>query len=750
MNLIPGEGFVKAKKAIRGEKLLKTVDDVEKAGSTLKNLAQDAVAKKDIAAFEEISKEIPEILHVPDAVVQAEFGNRLAQKSFNNEIVRKTQERGIPIYDTKIAPLYVQHIKMIHEDPTILKEIADNMRKQGFSNADIGAVVAMGEKGAIKAAAQTLAELSIESKKLTKLNAFDDLGGLVEKAGDAEGWLSRLYQKGVSLWKASIVGQLGTHSRNAVTQAGRFGLDVIQKGVDAGMQKILGLPQTVHPVDAFSGFVKSLWETKNKGGVFSKAFNPKKSDTFIDSLLKKYPKEWDRVYGTFSSDVTTGKLSKAQEVYVNSFNITNRLQEFTLRRATMQAEIATVLKNKGLKLDDVIKSGDISVLSEREISGAVQKALETTLAAKPASKLGKNFIKWSNEIPGAAFVMPFPRFLTNSLKFFFEFSPFGLMKFYRPKGAAVEFAKLLKGDTSTISRAVLGSAMMGTAFQIRDSKYAGDKWYELNVGGKTVDMRPFNPFAAYLFTADIAKRAQEGTLHSLQAKDILQGVLSANMRGGTGLYVVDEIIKAFRGEGTGQKAVDKINSVLGEITGGFFTPLNTITDIYKEFNEDARIVRDSRSEPFLGPIKKRIPGALETLPELEVSTREEPFKRINPALRQLPGLTIQERRNTAESELIKHGFTFREVNPTTGNRKADQLIAKYMGPMVEEFVIPFVESDTYKQMGNNMQAFQLKRLIQRVRGMARRRAFADDVELFTKIKKKRQPIRKRRALQRAF
>lgn len=759
LNFIPGGGFIKGRKlakgASRGKKIFMSLQDVEKRGATLRHLSENAAARGDLAAFEEIQKlrPDPDILHTTEAVIDIPTGNIRAQAAFNEEIVKSAQKHGLPIYDTKTAPLYVQYINML-KNTDVANDVRKGMKAQGLSDLDVDAVVLMTNKKALSSFASSMQQQSVVARRLNKLrkadpeigDKIDNITDLTAKAGD-EGWFRKLYNRIASLWKASIVSQLGTSSRNAIMQAARLGVDVVQQAIDSGIQRIMGLPKTAHPLDGLEAFSSMIAELKNPAKVLKKGLKPEVGGGFINDLLKKYPKEWDRVYGTFSSDIATGKLSKGMQQYADIINVVNRSQEFLIRRASIQAALKQALRKTGKNLDDIIRSGDVNAITKGDLEGAVSKALEMTFAAQPKAKLGKNFIKWMNEIPGAAFVMPFPRFLTNSLKFFYEFSPFGLMKLYSPKGSALEFAKILKGDTSTISRAILGSAMMGTAFQIRDSEYAGDKWYELKVGDKNVDMRPFNPFAAYLFVADITKRANEGRLHTLKAKDILQGVLSANMRGGTGLYVVDEVIKAFRGEGTGKKATDKIKSTLGEIAGGFLTPLNTIHDVYKEFNADARIVRDRRSEPFLGPIKTRIPGVAETLPELELSTREEPFKRVHPALKQLPGLIVQEERNLAEQELEKHGFTYREINPTTGDRTADQLISKFMGPLVESVVVPFVKSPGYKQMSNEMQAFQLSRILKRVRGAARKQAFAEDPNLFLKLKAKRKPIRERRFLE---
>ena len=61
-------------------------------------------------------------------------------------------------------------------------------------------------------------------------------------------------------------------------------------------------------------------------------------------------------------------------------------------------------------------------------------------------------------------------------------------------------------------KSLVGWGLFGTAMQIRDSKIAGEKWNELKVGNKRIDIFPYNPLAAYLFVADFVDRWQDGRL----------------------------------------------------------------------------------------------------------------------------------------------------------------------------------------------------------------------------------------------
>jgi hypothetical protein len=74
---------------------------------------------------------------------------------------------------------------------------------------------------------------------------------------------------------------------------------------------------------------------------------------------------------------------------------------------------------------------------------------------------------------------------------------------------------------------------------LRKQDYAGEKWYEFKIGDRTIDTRPYNPLAAYLFVGDIINRYMSGTLRDIDLKDII--TVFAGVRGTTGLYLFDQI-----------------------------------------------------------------------------------------------------------------------------------------------------------------------------------------------------------------
>ncbi|MDP3703717.1 MAG: hypothetical protein Q8R78_04960, partial [Candidatus Omnitrophota bacterium] len=549
---------------------------------------------------------------------------------------------------------------------------------------------------------------------------------------EADAWLSARswWRRADNIRRGLLVTQLATAVRNAETQAGRVGLDVMQDTLDAGLQRVFSKQApTVHAADGFELVMRMF-----QGG--------KKEAT--ERILQQFPKEYDRMLATYSSDITkraategvvlkgADKAFTVAEDAVHVLNSANRFQEHFFRRGVFLSELQQRARQRGVDLDTILRENRMGELPAEDIRGAVDKALQVTFAESPAfGTLGQKFVSFVNAMPGATFAIPFPRFLVNSLKFFWDFSPVGLT---RAAFSPSQWRAIRAGDTQVLSRGILGTGMLGAAWQFRNSEYAGERWYEAKLpDGRTVDLRPFNPFAAYLFVADVAKRKRDDRLDTFTSKDIAMGLLSSNLRAGTGLFVLDRVLEGLVGSGSADKAVEKIQQFAGEATAGLLTPLQQVTDLLAQFDENLATMRQRRGEPFLGPIKARIPGLAQTLPELVSPTREEPLQREAPLVRQLTGVSLQTARNPAETELERLGFQRPEILRSTGNVAADQEIARVMGPLVQQLVGPLVESRGYQGLTDRQKAVQLQSVLDRIKLLARRAAQAGRPELFAPL-----------------
>ena len=560
----------------------------------------------------------------------------------------------------------------------------------------------------VTSAAQTLARLSQIERRL-KLTPEE--ADVLRKNGldvDDATIIQPLWKRLDNIRRGLLVTQFATAARNAVTQAGRLSLDVLQAPIDASIQSLAGKKPTASPFDGLDQFAQLF----------------KKNKDAVDQILANQPRAREKMFATYMSDVAAadksakGKVLSGVEKAVDILNWANKGQELIIRRAVFQANLSQTMRRNGLDLERMIKNNEFDAIPQEHIESAVNKSLEVTFSETPKYGTARRaFIDLINKVPGATLAIPFPRFLMNAVKFLWDYNPTGFLNYLSKR----ERAAFAAGDTSKMSKAVIGSGLFATALYFRNSDYAGEKWYEAKTpDGKIIDLRPFNPFAAYIFLADIAKRSHEGTLHRLTAKDLAMGVLSTQLRAGTGLYVLDESLKSLASDANNEeKWKRRAKEFAGEIVGGTLMPLAQLRDLYAEFDEESRKLRDTRQEPFLGPIKRQIPGLSKTLPEAEIPTRAGPIEQIHPGVRQLTGISVTGPKNPIEKELDRLGFERYEILRSTGDPALDRKQAEVMGPLVEKIGGRIVKNPSYQKMTDAQKSVLLNEVVEKIRAAAR-------------------------------
>ena len=590
-------------------------------------------------------------------------------------------------------------------------------------------------------AGRTLQSLSVIQKQLNKLAKVPGADKEFRKAlleqSDLLDTQAGFFRRLDNIRRGLMVTQLATAVRNFESQVTRGGLNVMQKGLDSGMQN---LAKKINPNLKITQFADPLEALKGMGNIF-KQFKPsvfKQVKKETDTILAAFPKEQDRLFLRFSNDVVArgtkealkGSALDKVEAGVQLLNIVNKGQEFITRRAVFQSSLAERIASnkqfyKGKDLRQIIQNNKTLTIRKEDIAGAVDDALEVTFA-KNFDKYGGGyesfanaFINFVNKIPfTGSLLLPFPRFLMNSVKFHIDFSPLGILNFLS-KG---ERLALKAGDTSKISRMILGTGMLSLAYWMRSQPYAGEKWYEFNVGNRTIDTRALNPFASYLFVGDLIKRKQDGTLRNIGLKDFAAAFFG--VRAGTGLYLVDRIIDAVSGENPKYKTGEEIEKFLGKLLSGFAVPLQTWTDIAGSFFPEMTVVKDISKDPFVGEFKKRIPvpndyPPLTSSTSIEYNEQGIPVPRIlrreSPGVRQFTGLTFQAPKNSVEKEFDRLQFTRNEIFKSTRIPELDQALKKIIAPKIALGMSVLVDSPYYQSLNEETKVIVLKQTLAKIK-----------------------------------
>lgn len=538
-------------------------------------------------------------------------------------------------------------------------------------------------------------------------------GGIIDERG--------IFRRIEDMRRGLMVSQLSTAVRNATVGTARSILDTGTKLIDFGLQKVTGKVNPDMPLmtagDAFGQVMNLL--------------NPKQSYDLTKQILEVRPKEYDQLFRDYNAGVALGgktpDLLGGAEKAVYALNVFNRFQDSVFRSAVFADSVERGMKARGLDFKETMKSGRMGDIPEEIIQRGVQDALEFTFSNKPKTQAEQAIVTAIEKIPGATIAIPFPRFMVNSFRFMAEYNPLGALHLM----SKAEREAIRAGKTKDLSKALAGSALLYGAYALRDSEYAGEKWYELKgEDGETIDMRPYAPLSAYLFAADVIKRNIDGTLYDLKGSDISEAVLGIGSDK-TGLQMVDGLLGDIRQdpEYGAKKAEDYLGKLAGEYAGTFFIPFQQIRDVMAEFEpEEAKVRRTT--EDALAPVQAKLPVAGRELPESFSYTNPQPRERIDPGFRQVTGITKIAPKNEAEKEMDRLQIKEFEIFKRTGNTEADRLVASKSAALIDNAVSQFISSDTYNKMTNHQKRLILKKLLGEVNTEARNQAMQENPRLF--------------------
>lgn len=560
------------------------------------------------------------------------------------------------------------------------------VQKYGLDDQDVMELFT-GTRQGVGDAARTMQRFGVASRYVpTEAAELAKLG--VEEAGDLSLW-KRL----TNTYRGALVSNMATTMRNNISSLARVPLDTATNLMDSAINTVANPFRKeavgVNPMDAFA--------------VITDRFKPQQNKKFYEQLRNVQPEIGKELMATYAADVAkvTKKdaFSKAEKA-VDTLNLFNRVSETATRKALFPVFLRREATKLGQDFDELVATDRLNELPNAAFENALNSTLDFTYSAKPKRDSFADLFVRTVEKGGLplATVMPFPRFMVNAMKFQFDHSPAGFANLL----SKAEREKFVKGDTSAVSKAMLGSTLLYAAYQFRNSDNAGEKWYEAKTpSGKTFDLRPYFPAAPYLLVADVIKRAQDGSLDlAFEAKDILQGLTGAQFRAGGGLYVADELIRDLGNSGTNtEKATQIAKSWVANLGSGFLNPFQQFKDFYAQYNPEEAVYRDAK-DSFAGTLLKSVPGAQRALgvPEAEMGTREGPSTTVDPALRQLLGVTIKQEKNFLESEIDRLGLTPYELGPKTGEPEMDRLINRDLGVIAERAVVPLLQSERYKQL----------------------------------------------------
>lgn len=575
----------------------------------------------------------------------------------------------------------------------------------------------------ISTAGRQLKQLSDLSKRMKKsfandpaaLKALDEIEDTTHFADRITDALYRMENFRRSL----LVTQLATTMRNIGSQAGRLVLSSFDEALQGAI------------VGATKGNVFS--EIKNGLNVYTSALN---------RMTPSGRKRWMQIMDSKNGIVSKSRLLSTpfiQEASMGNkvsraLNVFNRTQETYFRKLAFESKMKQLLARNKMDWNTV----DPRRIPESMYKEAADYALEMTFAASPKSKAGRDFVHAWQKL-GLTTVNPFPRFaFGNALPFIFEHSPLGLTKMANPKmwkalanGNPEQFAQ-------AASRATLGTLMLKSAWHIRQSEYAGEKWYEIKYGtdektgkAKYIDVRPFAPFSAYFFFAEAMLQHQGVRPKNLRASDYAEMAIGLNRISGTGLVLID-LLRAKKPETVN----DIVEDFASAYAGSFTVPARTVKDLVAHFSEEEAKFRDVRRDETWGPLGNamyNIPGLSQKFPYKPSPLTTDVRKSETPLLRQTTGVSVKTK-NLVEQEVDRLNLGYESIYPRTKVPEADRAISALMAPMVELIVPRIIEKPLYQKSIHPQKRLIMKALFKEIRNDAKKQLLQQVPQMQARLK----------------
>jgi len=696
--------------------------EIPKAEIPIIETTAQAIPKIEIPKIEPIAETISPLQRTPALPIETvKKVTEAAQKFFKEENIILDKKKPISF---QIQELW-QSGK--YDIPTIIRRIAEDNKitPEEFTSFIYPSA---------RKSAQELNALSQLAKKYREIldptNSFDTGTGVL-------GYIKRLD----NIRRALLTSRLSTAVRNYISQSTRVSLDVLQSVIDKTLQqtirpfvkdKIQFDKGAVSPISNFQGLINNFTQWNPIGG-FKKH---KEIKNLSNKILENAPREKDRLFLNYASDVKNyGGIKGAKDTLgkveglVDYAGIFNKTQEYITRRAVFLARLDEAVRANGKfyknkTIEQLIQENKLNLIRASDINVAVSKSLETTFAKEylPNTLPGK-IISIINNAPFLLTnIIPFPRFLMNAIKFQYDYSPLPIVTLLSKS----ERAKLARGDTSTYSKAAIGMGLLYTGYALRNQSYSGEKWYEFKLGERTVDVRPFNPFAGYLYLGDLYKRVQEGTLRDVDVKGIASVLFG--IRGTTGIYVIDSLLDLLSSpKVNAESVISFFKKTAGETLAGYLTPLQNFTDIYTQYFPEARAVKETGGSEFTGAFARRFPGS--NLPTLTSPTsyiidangipRAAPIYKEDPLLTQVTGLSFIPPKNPAEKELDRLGFDYREIYKSTKIPELDRAYKDKLAVSIGFGLSSIVSTPEYQNMTESFKSLIVKKSLEKFKKEAK-------------------------------
>jgi hypothetical protein len=584
----------------------------------------------------------------------------------------------------------------VSKDMMAGEELVDLLNDYGLSFEDyVLTVVGSGSE-----AGKVLQKLSV----IKRSRPTTELADAQQKALiDAQGGFRNTVMRVEGIRRGLLVSQIATAARNLTSAGIRAPLEGLGNVMDSALYNLTnkGVASAAFQVVSPTNWKDSF---RHMSYMFSK---PDVAKGYTDLILgqPQLAKQFDMMYNNLNEIQkatgrgTGGKLDTVLtglEDATDILNTPNRWQEFLIRRGQFFGELERLVKREyGIDLIDTLQDGKLRDLLNDAggfkpegkpsfldlVDQSTKKALDVTYAKQPDIPVFRSMTSFITR-NGLTVVMPFPRFMFNSMELMGQYAGGAFFPLTRKVTSLVTLGKvggkpLTPKDRQRISRNLVGMAMVGAAYQYRTSDEAPADYMQFGIGDNAeMDTTPQFPVRQYLWMGEAVKRINEGTFGTwFDTKEFSETFAGTNLRQGTTNSILEEMAALAEG-GTDLTTGETLGKTLGGAVGNYLatwaTPFSQVIEAqraglstsgtrgleYKEMGSDPTLDFPSS---FMAATKKPFKKYMTTpQEEAELPPRLTMFggvkSRVSPLSRVALGINLSTRDKPAGEYLERLGY----------------------------------------------------------------------------------------------
>ncbi len=435
-------------------------------------------------------------------------------------------------------------------------------------------------------------------------------------------------------------------------------------------------------------------------------------------LFESYTGGVQRSAGRYGIDENAKWFKKAEAVADGANRLTGvKIQDTFTKSQMFITEMDKWLRvNKDISLQDALKKGDLSVIDDDVIGGALDTTMKSVFSKdyttddqllSAAAKQVENF----SNIPVIGTILPFGRFFNNTLATAYQWSVGGMVEV---ASAITKKEKRNIKTTEAFARSLVGVTSLRMAMDYDEQKREkGYAWYHMDTGGgKIIDAKNMFPVSLWLAVGRAGNLSRNG---EMVPKELIEDITSQLAVGqfAKDIQFGNDLYNAFdtmfnQEEGARQMSFNALYKQGGNILAGFTRPLDAVNRMVGFIN-DSDAAKDARQEVGLSTFSvgatKYVDNILEifgdkiegvTGEELRVATREGTIKDAAPVLRVM-GITQLPARTATEK-----AYSMAEMHPWKANERSqipayDKLFNEIIAPIFEDKLMDLINSEPFKK-----------------------------------------------------